>query len=60
MTLDDVIPEAIRHIGDAVSIGVVCATLASWLPSVAAALSIVWTVLRIYDWFRSQKRRSSD
>jgi hypothetical protein len=50
MTLDDILPEAVRHIGDAVSFTLVCATLASWLPSIAAGLSIIWTALRIYDW----------
>lgn len=34
---------------DGVSIGTVVATLAGWLPSVAALLTIVWTALRIWE-----------
>lgn len=41
--------EAIKHVGDAISIGAVLATLAGWLPAIAAALSIFWTVIRIYE-----------
>jgi hypothetical protein len=34
---------------DAASLAIVGATLASWLPAAAAALSIVWTVIRIRE-----------
>lgn len=34
---------------DAVSVGTVAATLAGWLPSVAALLTIVWTAIRIFE-----------
>jgi chromate transport protein ChrA len=46
---------------DALSICGVIATLAGWLPSVAAAVSIVWTCIRIYEtktvqrWFRGEQ-----
>lgn len=36
-------------IGDAVSVAVVIATLAQWLPAIAAGLSIIWTAIRIYE-----------
>lgn len=42
-------PESIKHIGDAVSIGTVLATIAGWLPAVAALLTIVWTGIRIWE-----------
>lgn len=41
--------ETIKHIGDAVSISTILASLAGWLPAVAAALSIIWTLIRIYE-----------
>lgn len=45
-------PESFDHlkpIGDALSIGVVVATLATWLPALAALASLIWTGLRIYE-----------
>jgi len=41
--------EGMKPAGDILSIGVVLATLASWLPSAAALLTIVWTLIRIYE-----------
>ena len=35
--------------GDILSIGVVLATLASWLPAIAALFTIIWTAIRIYE-----------
>lgn len=37
------------YLGDAASIGVVAGTLAGWLPSVAALLTIIWTLIRIIE-----------
>lgn len=34
---------------DSLSIATVAATLAQWLPSVAALFSVVWTGIRIYE-----------
>ena len=41
--------DAARHFGDAVSLGVVVATIAEWLPAVAALLTVIWTAIRIYE-----------
>jgi chromate transport protein ChrA len=41
--------ETMKPAGDILSIGVVLATLASWLPSIAALFTIIWTVIRIYE-----------
>lgn len=41
--------ETVKHVGDALSVSLVFATLASWLPAIAAVLSIIWTLLRIYE-----------
>jgi hypothetical protein len=34
---------------DVASVGAVFATLAGWLPVIAAAASLVWTLIRIYE-----------
>lgn len=41
--------EQVKHFFDAVSIAGVVATLAGWLPSIAALLSIMWTIIRIWE-----------
>lgn len=53
---------AVKHVCDALSITVVVATLASWLPAIASGLSILWMGLRIYEtktvqgWLRRNKK----
>lgn len=39
----------IKAVGDGISIMGVIATLVGWLPSIAAAVSIVWGLIRIYE-----------
>lgn len=41
--------EQLKHVGDVVSLAAVIATLAAWLPPIAALVSIVWTLIRIYE-----------
>ena len=48
MTLDPLSDEA-KHLGDAFSVGVTMATIAQWLPAVAALLTILWTAIRIWE-----------
>ena len=43
-----------KDIIDAASMALVIGTLAEWLPPVAAAISIVWTCLRIYGWWKDR------
>ena len=43
------IDEASKHILDGLSIATVLGTLVQVLPSIAAVLSIVWSVIRIYE-----------
>ena len=38
-----------RHLGDLASLAITIATVADWLPALAALLSIVWTVIRIFE-----------
>lgn len=53
----------LKHVVDAASIGAVIATLAGWLPQIAALASLVWTVIRIYEtdtvqgWIRRLERK---
>jgi hypothetical protein len=47
--------ETIKHIGDALSMSIVFATIAAWLPAIAALFSIVWTTIRILETKTVQK-----
>jgi hypothetical protein len=48
MKLDHVDP-TMKAVGDTLSIATVLATLAQWLPAVAALASIIWSVIRILE-----------
>lgn len=39
----------IKHVADIASGLTVVGTLTAWLPPIAAALSIIWTILRLYE-----------
>ena len=39
---------------DATSVTVAAGTVFGWLPSIAAAFTIIWTGLRIYEWFEAR------
>lgn len=41
--------EAGKHVGDALSVSVVVTTVMGWLPALAALLSIIWTLIRIWE-----------
>jgi len=41
--------ETTKNVMDAVSVVTVIGTLAQVLPAIAAAFTIVWTVIRIYE-----------
>lgn len=43
------INEHTKHVIDWTSIGIVLGSLVQILPSIAAGLSIVWTLIRIYE-----------
>jgi hypothetical protein len=53
--------QQMKPIVDAASIGTTLATLAGWLPAVAAFVSIIWGLIRIYEtktiqsWLRRRK-----
>lgn len=56
--------EYTKHVIDAASVGAAFAALAGWLPSIAAAASLVWTCIRIYEtktvqgWLRPKSRQT--
>jgi len=41
--------EQAKTLTDAFSLAIVGGTLVEWLPAVAALLSIVWTIIRLYE-----------
>ncbi len=43
------IPESLKALGDVISISAVSATLMNILPPVAAILTIIWSIIRIYE-----------
>jgi len=47
--------EGTKHVLDGLSLITVLGTLMNWLPAVAALLSIIWTLLRIYESATVQK-----
>lgn len=57
----DAVNEHTKSVIDWTSIGVAFGSLLQILPSIAAALSIVWTVIRIYEtktvqtWLKNRK-----
>lgn len=44
-----------KHVVDGLSLAAVGAALAGWLPAAAAAASLVWTLIRIYETKTVQK-----
>ena len=43
------VSETVKHVGDAVSVVTVLATLAAWLPPLAALFTIIWSAIRIWE-----------
>lgn len=41
--------ETMKHMGDAASAVVVVGAIVNWLPPVAALLTIIWTLIRIFE-----------
>lgn len=45
-----------KHLMDTGAAIIAGVSLVGWLPSIAAALSIVWTAMRIYDWVQAKRQ----
>lgn len=57
-------PEGTKYVGDAITAAAVLGTLVGYLPPLAAAATLVWTCIRIWEtdtvqrivaWFRKPK-----
>lgn len=44
--------EALKTVADVAAGATVVGALMQWLPPIAAALSIVWLTIRLYEWAR--------
>lgn len=42
-------PEEVKVLADGMAISITVGSVMEWLPAVAAALSIMWTIIRIYE-----------
>lgn len=47
--MSDLHQAAAKHVADGLSLGVLLGTLANILPSIAALMTIVWTLIRIWE-----------
>jgi hypothetical protein len=45
-----------KQTGDMISLGATLGSLAGLLPSIAALASLIWTCIRIYEWFQYRKQ----
>ena len=52
----DNVPEQIKIAGDITAGGTTVATLLGYLPAIAALISIVYGLLRIWEWFEKRKK----
>ena len=48
--------EQAKAVGDVAAVGVTIGVVAQWLPPIAALLTIIYTGLRIYEWFERRRR----
>ncbi len=51
---------AIKTVVDAVSVSTAVATIAGWLPAIAALLTVIWTGIRIYETRTVQRLLGAD
>lgn len=43
-----------KGLGDVAAGSLAVTTVLGWLPDVAAALAIIWTLIRIYEWVENR------
>lgn len=46
---EDTMGDTAAKVGDAIAVATVGAVLLQWLPVLAAGLTIIWTLIRIYE-----------
>jgi CHASE2 domain-containing sensor protein len=49
--------EHIKNAGDVVAGSVALATVAAWLPPLAALASLIYACLRIYEWLEKRRKK---
>ncbi|WP_164521278.1 MULTISPECIES: hypothetical protein [Sphingomonas] len=49
--------EAVKASADVISGAIAVATLASWLPPIAAVFTIAWTAIQIFSWIEARVTR---
>ena len=59
MSLPQQTIEVVKHSGDGGAIAVAIATFLSWLPDVAALLSVIWLSLRIYECIQNIRNKKT-
>ncbi len=52
--------EAVKTVGDIAAGSVAIATLVQWLPTIAAGLSVLWLLIRIYEYVLEKFRARRD
>ena len=52
--------ETIKNLLDCISAAITLGALAQALPATASLLTIIWTSIRIYSWFRDSKKNLGD
>lgn len=55
--LHDTFPDGLLRAFDWAALGVTVATVFKFMPQIAAAFTVVWTGLRIYDWVADKLAR---
>lgn len=50
-------PETVKNVMDGAAAIVGIGAVVQWLPPLAAGLTIIWTLIRIYDWVRAQTKK---
>ena len=53
-----VVADAVKVSTDVVSGAIALATLASWLPPIAALFTLVWTAIQIFSWVEARLKRN--
>jgi hypothetical protein len=47
--------DKLKHACDALAACGIITTLVGWLPAIAAGLSAIWYIIRIYEWWKGKK-----
>lgn len=48
--------DTVRIVGEGMSLGIIVATIAQWLPSAVALMAFAWYAVLFYDRFKKKKQ----